>query len=345
VTSVADPLSASESASGEPPFHLTRAWFAAWDAAYLGDARPLEAGGMALLDTRARIGPLAYRLRRSRTNVHTPRFGPLAYPAPAVADIRHALLGGSGVDVAMVDNLPEDSPVLAAARAAGLTVAAHALAPVVDCRQPYAAWLARRSKRVRYRWPRQAANVTGTLGMRFESHERFADLPSLLAEIFKVEASGWKGRAGTAIADSAADTLFYTRLAHLAAAAGALRISVLRQGDRITAFEYGILAGDRLFLLKVGYDEAFEDASLGHVLAAMNIAECCADPRIAWYDKLGNGMTPAPYKLRFADRCDTLWRVTAYAPTWRGQAVRLHDALRARAKLARDAWRQRQRTR
>lgn len=342
MTSVADPLSAAESVPGEPPFHLTRAWFAAWDAAYLDGARPLEAGGIALLDTRAKIGPLAYRLRRSRTNVHTPRFGLLADATLAVADIRSALLGPSGVDVAIVDNLPDDAPTLAAARAAGMAVAPHALAPVVDCRQPYAAWLARRSKRVRYRWPRQEAHVTGKLGMRYESHERFADLPSLLAEIFAVEASGWKGRAGTAITDSAADTLFYTRLAHLAAAAGALRISVLRQGDRITAFEYGILAGDRLFLLKVGYDEAFEEASIGHVLAAMNIADCCADPRIAWYDKLGNGMTPAPYKLRFADGCDTLWRITAYAPTWRGQAVRLHDALRARAKLARDAWRRRQ---
>ena len=242
----------------------------------------------------------------------------------------------------MIDNLPEGSPLLEAARAwRGARVAPHALAPAADCTAAYSVWLKRRSKRVRYRWPRLEAHVTDVLGMRFEVHETFPDLAALLAEIYRVEASGWKGAEGSAISDSAADTLFYTRLAHRAAAAGALRIAVLRQGERITAFEYGILAGDRLFLLKVGYDEAFEDASIGHVLAAMHIRDCCADPRIAWYDKLGNGMTPAAYKLRFSDTLDPLHRVTLYARTWRGQLVRLHDALRARAKRWRDARRTR----
>ena len=322
------------------PFHLTRDWFAAWDAAYLrADQQAVDWPGLALLDERAALGPIRFRRRRGRTNVHTPRFD--IFPGSTIPTELPARLLEGGMDVTTIGYLPEDSPLLVAARSWRARVEPHALAPVVDCRSDYATWLSRRSKRVRSRWPRLEAHVTGALAMHYKASERFDDLPGLLAEMFAVEASGWKGAKGTAIADSPADTLFYTRLAHRAAAAGALRIATLRQGDRLTAFEYGILAGDRLFLLKVGYHDEFELASIGHVLAALHIRDCCADPRIAWYDKLGNGMTPAAYKLRYADLCDTLYRVTLYAPTWRGQTVRLHDWARHRAKLVRDGWRAR----
>ena len=325
MTGVAERLSPpGRSSAPRDDFAASPAWFEAWDAAYL-DARPVEIGGVRLVDVDARTGPVPYRLRRSRTNPHTAVFDadPLGLTPPMVLD---------GADVVRLDYLPEDSALLAAARDwPGARVAPHALAPVVDCRRPYADWLGRRSTRIRRRWPKLERNAFETLGLRYERVSAVHDLPVLLAEMLVLERAGWKGRERTAIADSAADTLFYTGLATRALAAGALRLALLRDGERLVAFEYAVIGGDRVYVLKVAYDEAYEEASIGHVLAARHIRDCCGDADVAWYDQLGNGMTPAPYKLRFADALHTRWRVTLYGGG-RGQLVRAHDLARDRIK-------------
>lgn len=310
-------------------FAASAAWFEAWDAAYLGPARACSAGGLRLMDVRAAIGAVGYRLRRSRTNPHSAVFD--GDPAGVT---RAVLLDGA--DVVRIEYLPVGSPLLAATRGwPGARIAPHALAPVADCRTSYADWLRRRSKRVRQRWPKLERHVFDTLGLRYERVARVDDLPGLLAEMFALERAGWKGREGSAIADSPADTLFYTGLATRAMAAGTLRLALLRDGARLVAFEYAVVGGERAYVLKVAYDEAYDDASIGHVLAARHIRDCCEDPAIAWYDQLGNGMTPAPYKLRFADETQARWRVTLYAGTWRGRLARAHDWARARMKALR----------
>lgn len=337
MTGVAGRLNAG---AGTPPevqdFAVSPAWFAAWDAAYLAPARRVDLAGLALLEERQRLGPVTLLVRRARTNPHTAIFD-----APAPVPDAATTLGTA--DLVRLDHVPEGSPLLAGAEAWRRThtvrVAPHARVPVVDCRGSYAAWLAARSKRVRQRWPRLEARAFGELGLRYERLARFDDLPMLLAQLFALEQAGWKGRERTAIADSAADTLFYTQIATRAAAAGALRVALLRAAERIVAFELAVIGGDRLYVLKVSYDEAFEHASIGHVLAARHIRDCCEDPAIAWYDQLGNGLTPAAYKLRYADVVETRYRITLYAPNWRGALADALDASRVQAKRLRDRWR------
>lgn len=319
-------------------FVVSPAWFEAWDAAFLAPDRPARIGDLFLIDTHGKAGPVPLRLRRARTNPHSAVFdtdGPVPDTAAAL----------DGVDLVQLDYVPAGSSLLAAAerwsRTHRVRVAPHARVPVVDCRQPYPDWLAARSKRLRQRWPKLEAKAFGKLGLRYERLSRFDDLPMLLAQLFALEQAGWKGREGTAIADSAADTLFYTGLATRAAAAGALRIALLRDGERIVAFEYALLGGDRLYVLKVSYDEALEHASIGHVLAARHIRDCCEDRDISWYDQLGNGMTPAAYKLRYADVIEDRYRITLYGRGWRGTLACARDAARARAKRLRDRWRAR----
>lgn len=324
-------------------FHLGAGWYDPWLAAYLDRAAtPLVIAGLPLLDERARLGPLAYRHRRSQTNVHSPRFDVPAAQRLDI-DLPARLLSGSP-DMVTLEYVPEYSRLMDAARTwdtRRVTILPQATAPVADCRVPYAAWLAARSKRARARWTKLERQLIHQMGMQFEVLDGRDRLAELLDQCLAVEQSGWKGRERTAIRDSPADTLFYTGLAHEAAAAGMLRIAVLRHEGRIVAFEYGIVGGDRLFLLKVGYDEAFDHLSIGHVLATLNIRHCCADPDIAWYDKLGNGMTPAAYKLRFSDQVDTLYRITLFGRSWRGRVLRRHHLARYQAKILRDRWRQR----
>lgn len=330
MTRVAERLSPErEGATTGGDFAASAEWFDAWDAAYLGAARACSVGGVRLMDERGALGPVGYRLRRSRANPHT-----AAFDGDPAGVSRDTLLDAA--DVVRIEYLPEDSTLLAAARAwPDARIAPHALAPVADCRSSYADWLGRRSKRVRQRWPKLERHAFEALGLRYERVARADDLPRLLAEMFALERAGWKGREGSAIADSPTDTSFYTALATRAMAAGALRLALLRDGARLVAFEYAVVGGDRAYVLKVGYDEAYEDASIGHVLAARHIRDCCEDADVAWYDQLGNGMTPAPYKLRFADETHARWRVMLYAPTWRGRLVHARDLVRERIKAPR----------
>lgn len=328
--------------SGGCDFHVGQGWYAPWRAAYVTPAMaPTDIAGLPMIATRGRLGPVAFRHLRSQTNVHTPR---LDVADPPAQDLPARLLANAP-DLVTIDYVAATSPLYAAAQGWAkdrrATVTPQAAAPAADCRGSYADWLAARSKRSRTRWPKLERKLLHDMGMRFEVLDGRTGLPELLDECLAVEQSGWKGRDGTAIRDDPADTLFYTTLAYEAALAGALRIAVLRHEGRIVAFEYGVVGGDRAFLLKVGYDERFDDLSIGHVLATLHIRHCCEDPAIAWYDKLGNGMTPAAYKLRFADTVDILYRITLYGDGWRGRLLHGYHAARARAKHARDDWRRR----
>lgn len=317
------------------PFHLQHGWFDSWSAAF-GPAE--DVGGVMVVRGALSIGPVRWPFLRSATNPHSIRFD-LSPGVAADDDLPRRLLRAARGGVVRIEYLDEDARLLAAARGWNarfrVAIRAHALSPVTDCRAGYPAWLAARSKRIRQRLRAGQAELVDARGMRFEVRREAG--PELLTRLFAVERSGWKGRAGTAIADDAATATFYTLLAARAAAAGALRVALLWDAQRLVAFEFGILCGRRLALMKVGYDESFADFSPGYVLAGLHIAACCADPTIDWYDKLGNGLTPAPYKLRFADGCDTLYRVTLYPRGPVGAAWYAVDAARARAKAWRDA--------
>lgn len=322
-------------------FHIGTAYWDCWSAAF-GDGAVREIGGVRVRPGRMRLGPMRLATLEGATNPHS--MGYDAAPDAVLADdLPDRLFAATGAARLRFDYLDAEARLMAAA--AGwrgryrVEIAPHALAPVADCTRPQADWLAGRSKRVRQLLRRGEKELLGARGMRLELATHDPTRDGLLDAMLRVEASGWKGREGTAILDSAAETRFYTDLARAAAAAGVLQLALLWDGAALVAFEYGVIGGDRLFLLKVGFDEAFADHSPGHLLAAWHIGCCCADPGLSTYDKMGNGMTPAPYKLRFADRCDTRLRLTVYAPTAAGRLARLADGARAQAKARRDAWR------
>ena len=89
------------------------------------------------------------------------------------------------------------------------------------------------------------------------------DLGRLLREAFAVEAAGWKGRAGTALACDPVRQTFFRRYADAACRRGMLRIGFLRIGDIPVAMQLGVEWGGRFWLLKIGYDEAFSRCSPG----------------------------------------------------------------------------------
>ena len=110
-----------------------------------------------------------------------------------------------------------------------------------------------------------------------ESIDTVSGIDAALPDVFRLEASGWKQREGTAITSHAAVQRFYTVFAHRAAARGWLRLQFLAVGGQRIATSFSLVYGRRLFLCKTGYDPAFETGSpfkvLTHFAAQQAYAE------------------------------------------------------------------------
>jgi len=93
-----------------------------------------------------------------------------------------------------------------------------------------------------------------------------AGLETLLREAFEVEAAGWKGREGSALACDPIRQAFFRRYAADACRRGILRLGFLRIGGRAAAMQLGVEWGGRFWLLKIGFDETFARCSPGTLL-------------------------------------------------------------------------------
>jgi CelD/BcsL family acetyltransferase involved in cellulose biosynthesis len=114
-----------------------------------------------------------------------------------------------------------------------------------------------------------------------------AKVDSLLEEAFRVEAAGWKGRAGTALAHDRVRRAFFGRYAMAASTTGILRLCFLRIGGQTAAAQIAVETGNRFWLLKVGYDEQFARCSPGSLLLAETI-RYAATAGLRSYEFLGH---------------------------------------------------------
>jgi CelD/BcsL family acetyltransferase involved in cellulose biosynthesis len=92
------------------------------------------------------------------------------------------------------------------------------------------------------------------------------EVDGLLEEAFAIEARSWKGREGTALAVDGARGDFYRRYCSSAAERGELRIAFLGIGGRRVAMQVAVESRSRLWLLKIGHDEAVKRCSPGMLL-------------------------------------------------------------------------------
>jgi CelD/BcsL family acetyltransferase involved in cellulose biosynthesis len=170
---------------------------------------------------------------------------------------------------------------------------------------------------------RRRADQLGEVEVGVVSPRR-EDLPPLLDELYRVEAAGWKGREGTALAADARRRLFFTALAGAAADAGFLRLAFLRIGGRAAAVQLAAECGRRFWLLKVGYDEDFKRASPGSLLMLETIRHA-AEARLESYELLG---TSEPWTRVWTEheRACAALRTYPIRPAGFGAAAR--DALR-----------------
>jgi Acetyltransferase (GNAT) domain len=171
--------------------------------------------------------------------------------------------------------------------------------------------------RANLRRRRRRLAETGELRYRVLDGKDAAALDSGLADLYAIEASGWKGRGGTAIAQRPELVGFYTQIARDAAKRGALALGLLEHGGKPIAAHLSFLHAGRAFLLKLGYDEALREHSPGQQLIADAIKDACARGLLE-FDFLGPDM---PWKQDWEPALRTHAWLIIFRPTKVGRLV------------------------
>lgn len=132
---------------------------------------------------------------------------------------------------------------------------------------------------------RRLANRLSEMG-RFESLnlEVGRDCSPWVDDLLALEAAGWKGRRGTAIAKDAALQAAFRESCQFLAAAGKLRFWKLALDGKTIAVTYAIVEGNQAWLHKIAYDEAYAKFSPGVLLVLYATERLFAENGIAFVD-------------------------------------------------------------
>lgn len=157
------------------------------------------------------------------------------------------------------------------------------------------------------------------------------DAANAFEAFLEIEASGWKGAAGTGSAIRLDPNLvrFYSGLIGAVHPRQQVWIATLSLDGRPVASNFCIRTDDTLAVLKIGYDESLRQAAPGNVLLAMLLEACAADPEIAWVSLV----TGPAWAEQWRPQEVPVLNLTAFAPTLRGRAF--HALARARRALGR----------
>ncbi|MGM4963986.1 GNAT family N-acetyltransferase [Tardiphaga sp. 1201_B9_N1_1] len=136
-------------------------------------------------------------------------------------------------------------------------------------------------------------------GVTFHVARTPAEIAATIDTFLTLEASGWKGKRGTALMQDAGDNAFIRSATKALAEHGQCEIVTLRAGDTPVASGVLLRHLDRAFYFKLGVDERFAKLSPGVQLTLDVTRHLCADPVIASADSTANAGHPM---------IDPIWR-------------------------------------
>ena len=161
-----------------------------------------------------------------------------------------------------------------------MVIDAYARALLLRDRDPRARFNSNMKNNLR-RWQARLA-AAGALSPR-----RLApgdDLDAWSAEFMQLEASGWKGRAGSALACREDDRRFVAAVFGEAHRRGRLLITGLDLDGRPLARHIMLTAGEGAVSFKLAYDEAHASCSPGILAEVDNVRQFMETPGLRWID-------------------------------------------------------------
>jgi CelD/BcsL family acetyltransferase involved in cellulose biosynthesis len=276
-------------------------WIAAWLDAFAPASEPLVLVARTPSGEPAGMAPFLAERRRgvvrllAPANDHSCRFEwALGPDAPgAVAALWAHLRDRVRWDVLLLRDLPRDGPTSTLLEPLA-RADRHLTGRWESMRSP---WIAlgggpaeeRTSAKFRSNLRRRARKLAEAGAVSLRRAERPEDVDAALAEFLALEAGGWKGARGTAIALDPKLVGFYARIARDAARRGALAVRTLALDGRAVAVHLGIVHRGVYYLPKTAYHEGLGQASPGQLLQREVLAECEA-LGLSRFDFLGPDM-------------------------------------------------------
>ena len=135
---------------------------------------------------------------------------------------------------------------------------------------------------------RQRNRLADHGGVDFDIARTPNEVAAAIETFLKLEASGWKGKRGTALVQDEGNAAFIRRATSALAANRQCEIMTLRAGETPVAAAIVLRHLDRAFYFKLGVDERFSKFSPGVQLTLDLTRHLCADPAIATADSTAN---------------------------------------------------------
>lgn len=129
---------------------------------------------------------------------------------------------------------------------------------------------------------RRRLEEMGKLSTRI--HSGVHDAGVWISDFLELEASGWKGANGTAIACNAGEHAYFETLMLEAAAQGKALICSLELDGRPIGMTVNLRSGDRAWGFKTAYRDELSRYSPGVLVACETTLHALEDPSIAWMD-------------------------------------------------------------
>jgi hypothetical protein len=305
----------------------TPQWFAIWAEAFGRESygvwrRPGANQTLAIpyLRQNWKIAGFPVALARAAANFFTPRYDVIGGPCDPgdleamLRDLNVACLELSGVSEhsSLVDAIDRS------ADPSGVQRDLFESAPFVDCTVGWSSYWATRGKNLR------ANLATAERRLRDSRVELlrlsdWQDIGPQLETIYAIEASGWKGRQGTAITQDPTVKSFYDRLIYELSGRDLIRLFLLRVDGEVVAFELATLYLGVLTGLKGGFREAHAKLSPGQLLRQHFLQWAFAVPEVELYDLQGPSSVT---KLRWATGAETLLTIRLFRRSFRGLLCR-----------------------
>jgi len=169
-------------------------------------------------------------------------------------------------------------------------------------------------RRYDYQRKRKRTERGGPVTVRIERPQGRDGLSVMLEKVFRVEGAGWKARSGSALLSNERVRKFIARYSEMACDRGALLLCFLEvEGTPIAAI-LGIQHAQRLWVLKIGYDEEWARCSPG-IQITMETIRHAFEQGLEAYEFLGS---EEPWQAMWPRRRHALMSLALYPVSIKG---------------------------
>jgi CelD/BcsL family acetyltransferase involved in cellulose biosynthesis len=159
------------------------------------------------------------------------------------------------------------------------------------------------AKRVQQGLRRKLRRLEQQGRVEFVACDAAADIEQELSSVVRLERASWKHARQSGIFKDPAHHAFYFLLLQMLAGKRRVRLSLLRVGGELAAFEIGVLGGGSYCMHAIAFHPKFAAFSPGRLLVLSVLEKCFAEGRLH-YDFMQNDQE---FKRELSNREESFW--------------------------------------